>query len=107
MARRRAEDPSRKQHLSDSWLHRPQLHQQLESGVHERWHEQVCQRMSQCVQVGSGSGTVGEGFSVKISGSKDGGRASLHLWSPDSPYLYDLDVTLSLPGNSQVRQCGL
>ena len=59
------------------------------------------------MQVGSGSGNVGEEFSVKMSGPKDSNRSSLHLWSPDSPYLYDLDVTLSLPSNSQVRHCRL
>ena len=58
------------------------------------------------MQAGSGSGKVSKEFSIKMSGSKDSSRSSLHLWTPDSPYLYDLDVTLSLPSNSQVRQCG-
>jgi len=49
------------------------------------------------LQVGSGSGKVGEEIRAEIGSQKDG---SLHLWSPDSPYLYDLDVTLSLPSNS-------
>ena len=54
------------------------------------------------VQVGRESGKVGHQFSVALSGLNKGSNDTLHLWSPDSPYLYDLEVTLRLPGNSQV-----
>ena len=54
-----------------------------------------------------GLGKIGEGFSIKMNGPKDSSHSGLHLWSPDSPYLYDLDVTLSHSSDSQVRQCRL
>ena len=32
-----------------------------------------------------------------------GGNGTVHLWSPDSPYLYDLDVTLKVADNAKVN----
>jgi hypothetical protein len=52
--------------------------------------------------VGSGSGDVGKSVEIKIPGAK--------LWSPESPFLYDLDVEL-LEGDQVVDRvrsyCGL
>ena len=36
------------------------------------------------------------------SGDSQGGNGTLHLWSPDSPYLYDLEVSLKAAENSKV-----
>lgn len=44
---------------------------------------------------GQASGTVGQDFVLQISNS--------HLWSPDDPFLYDLEVVLvSNTGDQQV-----
>ncbi len=37
------------------------------------------------------------------SSDSKGGSGTLHLWSPDSPYLYNLDVTLKVADNAKVN----